>query len=209
MSLLMLHDLCIEPVKAITAKVEAQQVIMLMGSSGSGKSRLLYAIADLLPHQGEVKLENQAATTLAPSQWRQKVMLLPSQIEWWYETAEEHFFNPPTAKELQKLNLCLEQLKEPIVNLSTGQKQRLGLLRAINRNPTILLLDEATANLDHENTLAVEAYLKEWVSQENRAIIWISHLPEQVERMADYIWSINEQALTCRTNQEKSNKQLL
>ncbi len=195
MSLLVLNQVAIDPLSSFSAKVNAQDIIFLSGVSGSGKSRFLYALADLLPHQGSVALNSQDASLFSPAQWRQQVMLLPSQIEWWQATAGEHFRHPVNSETLHQLNLSTKHLQQPIDSLSTGQKQRLAILRTIDRNPTILLLDEATANLDTENTLKVEQFLLQWVKQQERAVIWCSHDSDQIKRLGNRAWQINQHCI--------------
>ena len=71
-----------------------------------------------------------------------------------------------------------------MTQLSTGERQRLALLRAMERSPKVLLLDEPTGPLDEEATAAVEAMLRE--KQGNGlAILWVTHDRRQAERIAD------------------------
>ena len=80
---------------------------------------------------------------------------------------------------------------EPFLNLtgdrlSGGERQLLGLVRGLQLNPQVLLLDEPTAALDPETTHQVEELLKAWlndVSEMNRAYLWISHDLDQIARM--------------------------
>lgn len=191
MALLTINNLTVAPLSSFTAQVDNQQLIVLQGESGSGKSRLLYAIADLVPHSGELYLGEQRCLNIPANTWRQQVMLVPSHIEWWYDTALEHFNSTPDSTELQQLNLTATVLNQPITELSTGQKQRLGILRALKRNPTFLLLDEVTANLDEKNTLAVETLITCWLQDGSRGVIWCSHDTRQTQRIATRLWQIN------------------
>jgi putative ABC transport system ATP-binding protein len=72
-------------------------------------------------------------------------------------------------------------------NLSGGERQIVGLLRAFLAQPTVLLLDEATASLDRDSAASVEALVLAWQAEEpdNRTYLWVSHDPEQVVRVAD------------------------
>lgn len=201
MSLLRLQNIAIAPLKPFSGTLDAGQINVLCGKSGCGKSRLLYAIADLLPHTGEAKLNGKSATSFDPSHWRQQVMLLPSQIEWWHDTVEEHFLKHPNEEQLKQVNLEPSVLTKPCQHLSTGQKQRLGILRALDREPKALLLDEPTANLDPENTLAMESLLKQWVKEEQRTILWCSHDPQQIQRIANSIWNVNQSSIEVQSIQ--------
>ena len=196
MALLALESLAVAPLEACSGGMGRGEIIALSGESGSGKSRLLFAIADLIPHEGTASLNGVDCQSLPAPQWRRQVMLVPSRIEWWFDTAAEHFPRRPSEAELAALNLKADTLTTPVAHLSTGQKQRLALLRALSREPTVLLLDEPTANLDADSTRAVEVLLTEWVKAGERAILWCSHDPEQIARVATAHWQISDHRLT-------------
>ncbi len=111
-------------------------------------------------------------------------MLLPSNPSWWFASARDHFQQGPTDKDLEALRLNQSLLDVPVEQLSTGEKQRLALLRVLDRNPEVLLLDEATANLDDEGALAVESLLLRWLREAPRLIFWSSHHREQIKRLS-------------------------
>lgn len=67
---------------------------------------------------------------------------------------------------------------------STGERQRFALLRLLENKPRVLLLDEPTAALDEKNTLAVETLLLNYLKNHQAAAIWVSHDPEQLQRVA-------------------------
>lgn len=154
----------------------------LMGPSGSGKSRLLRAIADLDPNEGGVWLDGRARAEFAPSDWRRQVALLPSESHWWAERVGEHF--AASSQDLQALDLPLDALDFAVSRLSSGERQRLAILRAFAVEPSVVLLDEATANLDDANTRRVE----QWVARQRRdrgvSMLWVSHDEAQLERVA-------------------------
>ncbi len=70
-----------------------------------------------------------------------------------------------------------------IGRLSTGERQRLALARALEQSPRVLLLDEPTSGLDEKTTLSVEAILHDKMAL-GAALILVSHNKAQVERMA-------------------------
>jgi hypothetical protein len=67
---------------------------------------------------------------------------------------------------------------------STGEKQRLALLRSLMQGPAVLLLDEPTGNLDQDSTRRVEALLDDYRQQQSAALLWVTHDPEQIRRVA-------------------------
>ncbi|MDX1335484.1 MAG: ATP-binding cassette domain-containing protein, partial [Gammaproteobacteria bacterium] len=70
-----------------------------------------------------------------------------------------------------------------VSRLSSGERQRLALLRMLENSPRVLLLDEPTANLDRENTLLVENMIARYVQDHEAAAVWVSHDAEQQERL--------------------------
>ncbi|HRY16157.1 MAG TPA: ABC transporter ATP-binding protein, partial [Candidatus Competibacteraceae bacterium] len=80
---LRLESLCTVQLRDIDLTLAAGEQVFLSGVSGSGKSLLLRAIADLDPHSGEVWLDDQPRSRLSPPEWRRRVGLLPTESHWW------------------------------------------------------------------------------------------------------------------------------
>jgi ABC-type iron transport system FetAB ATPase subunit len=159
------------------------EVVCLSGPSGSGKSRLLRAIADVDPHNGQISLGNNLQEAMSGHQWRRQVMLVPAQSAWWYETVGEHF-NQPMGQALKILGFPDEATEWQVSRLSSGEKQRLALIRALSYTPQALLLDEPTANLDADTTSKVETWLMDEISKHQYPVIWVAHNREQIQRVA-------------------------
>lgn len=169
---------------------------MLFGESGAGKSRLLRALADLDPNSLELSLAQQARHEIAAHQWRQRLQYLPAEPVWWTETADE-MISKNWAAQAEALGLASKLLAAPISQLSTGERQRAALLRALSVEPDILLLDEPTAALDQSATEKVEVLLSKWCQGGSRAIIWVSHNAEQRQRLASQQWQLENGAVQC------------
>ncbi|MGK0291497.1 MAG: putative ABC transport system ATP-binding protein, partial [bacterium] len=75
-------------------------------------------------------------------------------------------------------------LSAPINRLSTGEKQRLGLLRLLSLEPQVLLLDEPTASLDIKNTYKMESLILSYLKEKDASALLISHDLEQIKRTA-------------------------
>lgn len=184
MATLALKNLTIGDLKDIALEVAAGEIVCLSGTSGSGKSRLLRAIADLDPHSGSVQLEGTHQNELPGHRWRSKVMLVPAESTWWHDTVGEHF--PAQSQDtLQQLGLDADAFSWPVTRLSSGEKQRLALARALSRQPAALLLDEPTANLDKDSTERVEGWLRDIIRQHQLPTLWVAHHEDQIERVAD------------------------
>ncbi|RMG34541.1 MAG: ATP-binding cassette domain-containing protein [Gammaproteobacteria bacterium] len=164
--------------------VPTGQTLCLHGPSGSGKTLLLRAIADLDPNQGVVRLGHLRRDEVSAPEWRRRVIYVPPESDWWEERVASHAPQWPP-EWLSRLDLEPEILQQPIRQLSTGERQRLAIVRALARRPAALLLDEPTANLDEENTRRVEGLLQNYQRQTNAPLLWVSHDPAQRERVAD------------------------
>jgi ABC-type iron transport system FetAB ATPase subunit len=173
----------------IDLHLQAGECHTLSGPSGSGKTRLLRALADLDPAQGEVSLNDQERSTFSAPQWRSKVGLLLAESGWWLERVGDHFMQPETEL-FERLELPREAINWEVNRLSSGERQRLSLIRLLSNRPQVLLLDEATANLDQANTAKVEALIADWRAQNQAAVLWVSHDPQQRQRISDCSWLI-------------------
>jgi len=169
---------------ALSFEVPAHECLAVEGPSGSGKTRLLRAIADLDAAQGYVYLEAVERRELPGPEWRRRVRYASAEPAWWGAIAREHF---PVSAKLDRLlsALALEPaiLDRPIAELSTGERQRLGLVRAIADEPRVLLLDEPTSALDAQAAALAEELIK-FQMLAGRSVILVSHDPAQIARLA-------------------------
>ena len=165
-------------------RLEAGECCVVSGPSGAGESVFLRMIADLDPNEGEVSLDARRREAMPAPEWRRLVTYVAAESGWWSETVGEHF--PPgadLADELLALRLSPDALASPVSRLSTGERQRLALLRALAQDPRVLLLDEPTSALDEETTARVEALLRQRLIERRTVLILVSHSPEQRARM--------------------------
>jgi len=193
-----LNDLSVYNLNAINLSISPGECVAISGASGSGKSLLLRALADLIPHKGEAYFQGQACSSFSPTQWRKQVGLLPAESFWWAEQVGEHFAQPcddECDKKLNVLGFSSDVYEWAVSRCSTGERQRLALLRLLCLMPSVLLLDEPTASLDQDNILAVELLIREYL-QQGGSVIWVSHDPQQIKRVADRHFKIvNDQLL--------------
>ncbi len=167
----------------IDLMLEPGECLAVSGPSGAGKSCFLRAIADLDPSQGEVRLDGRSRNEFRPPTWRRQVALLPSECQWWNERVREHF-DDPGALAVDVLALSPEILERSVARLSSGEGQRLALLRLLANQPAVLLLDEPTVNLDEANIGKVEAVIEHYRQEHGAAVVWVSHSRAQRERVA-------------------------
>ena len=158
--------------------------IAVKGPSGAGKTLLMRAIADLDPNEGRVTLNGEDRVLIPAPLWRRRVAYVPAEPGWWAETIGEHFDDWATALPLiERVGLTGEAMDWPVVRCSTGERQRLALVRALALKPQVLLLDEPTAALDAAMAGAVEELIVELVAG-GASALWITHNAEQAGRVA-------------------------
>ncbi len=165
--------------------LEAGRPVVLGGPSGAGKSLLLRAIADLDPNKGEISLAGRSRQSMSAPEWRRKVTYLAAEPGWWAERVGDHFEGPSldaAGKLLPRLGFAAETLNWPITGLSTGERQRLALIRLLVLAPAVMLLDEPTSALDEENRLRVEELIGERCAAGASALI-VSHDGKQAARL--------------------------
>jgi ABC-type iron transport system FetAB ATPase subunit len=161
------------------------ECIAITGPSGSGKSLFLRMIADLDPNQGEVFLDNVERRRFASPAWRRQVVYNAAEPGWWHDSIAEHFHGAAMqfARAMApRLLLAPSLLDATVVQLSTGERQRLALIRALALASPVLLLDEATGALDEQATASVEAILRERLAN-GVTIVMVTHSPEQAARL--------------------------
>jgi len=173
--------------------VKAGECVALLGPSGCGKTLFLRAICDLDPHSGLTMLGEVNKEGVSGPIWRRLVGFLAADNRWWYPTVQEHFLGASVdVKHLQALGLEPECLKWPVSRLSSGEKQRLALVRLLHGQPSALLLDEPTANLDPKSVHQVESLLNEYREKHQAPVIWVTHDPAQAARIGIRTVEMNE-----------------
>lgn len=188
--------------KNISFDAPAGSVTALVGSSGSGKSTIAGLAASFLQaHNGNITIDGKDMSQVNLASFRQQLGVV-LQDEFLFEgTIRENILFPrPKASEEQLLNAVQAAhvneftdrfekgldtvIGERGVKLSGGQRQRLAIARALLADPRILILDEATSNLDTES----ESYIQESLSQlmKGRTTLVIAHRLSTIKK-ADQI----------------------
>ena len=198
----------------IDLAIEAGLLTAVVGPSGAGKSTVADLVNGLLlPARGRLLLDGRALTQAELRQWRRQVGYVGQETVLFHQSVRENLlWAKPDATD-DELREALEMASagfvyelpgglETIVGdrgvlLSSGERQRISLARALLRKPTLLILDEATNALDVENEARILDAIREAVrssKQEGRGaltVLMIAHRPSAVRR-ADRIFEMED-----------------
>lgn len=165
--------------------------VALQGPSGVGKTLLLRSIADLDPNEGTVELDGTLREAVPAPVWRKRVTYLAAEPGWWSDTVQEHFTRWDDALPLvTRLGLPPGCGPWPVQRLSTGERQRLGLVRVLMLRSRVLLLDEPTSALDSASASAVECLIAERIS-DGTSVVWSTHDNAQARRVGSRVFTMS------------------
>jgi putative ABC transport system ATP-binding protein len=180
--------------------IEQGEFLALMGPSGSGKSTLLNLLAGLdQPTTGSIRVQGEEITQLKAKQlaaWRarhvgfifQLYNLIPVLTA--LQNVELPLLLTPLKKQARREHaetalrvVGLEQRMHHFPRqLSGGQEQRVGIARAIVTDPTLILADEPTGDLDAQSALEILDLLGRLNTEFNKTIVMVTHDPNAAER---------------------------
>ncbi|MBR0968966.1 ABC transporter ATP-binding protein [Bradyrhizobium japonicum] len=176
---------------SVSFDLQDGECVALQGPSGVGKTLLLRSIADLDPNEGAVKLDGTPRESMPAPTWRKRVTYLAAEPGWWSDIVQEHFTAWDDALPLvMRLGLPDDCGPWPVQRLSTGERQRLGLVRGLMLRSRVLLLDEPTSALDSASAAAVEALIAERVA-DGTSVIWSTHDDAQARRVGSRIFAMS------------------
>jgi ABC-type multidrug transport system fused ATPase/permease subunit len=192
----------VEVLRGVSFLVPAGKQVALVGSSGSGKSTIASLIQRFyIPTAGEIRFDNRAASEFDLTDLRRHMAFVPQEVILFGGTIYDNIaYGAPGASEqevreaarkanaLDFIEAFPDKFKTVVgergIQLSGGQRQRVAIARAVLRNPTILILDEATSSLDSESERLVQDALEKLMV--GRTSIVIAHRLSTI-RKADQI----------------------
>lgn len=191
-----------EVLKSISFKVKKGETIALVGPSGSGKSTIASLVLRFYdPKSGEIKVDGKSVNEYALSTLRQNMAIVPQDVLLFGGSIQENIaYGKPGAsfqeiiEAARKANALdfIESFPDKFetvvgdrgIQLSGGQRQRIAIARAVLKDPSILILDEATSSLDSESERLVQEALDKLMV--GRTSIVIAHRLSTI-RKADNI----------------------
>lgn len=171
--------------------------LAVSGASGSGKSLFLRMVADLDPNEGQVRLDGTPRESMSAPEWRRHVSYVAAESGWWAETPAAHFASETKAAAralCERLGVRKDAFDDEVRRLSTGERQRIAIVRALVLEPPVLLLDEPTAPLDPDAVRAVEQVLLERL-RDGVTILLVSHDPQQAKRLGAERWLMRDRKM--------------
>lgn len=184
----------VEAVKSISFTIKRNEIIGLLGPNGCGKTTTIGMILGLLkPSSGKVLIDNQdieknRVDILKKINFISPYIELPKKL-----TVKQNLFVYGKLYNVENLDDKIDYLTEKlrlneILNcitgeLSSGQKNRVSLAKAIINDPILLLLDEPTASLDPETGDFVREFLEDFQKERKNSILLASHNMSEVERL--------------------------
>jgi ABC-type iron transport system FetAB ATPase subunit len=180
--------------KTVNFSLDTGDGIIIRGKNGSGKSLLLKSMALLCmaPYK-HYDYKGQSVSELSAQVFRSEVLYVSTTPLMMKDQNVEEFFNSVRNLHVYKNHVSdfdykhyLEKWHIPMSDvsyLSSGQRQMISFLRALTLNAKVLLLDEPTANLDHEKTLEIERLILDWKQRTSGSVIMISHSSDQINRL--------------------------
>jgi len=185
-------------VRGISFKVKNNEILGLLGPNGSGKTTTIGMMLGLLkPSNGEIiidgkKIEDNRIEILKKINFISPYIELPKKL-----TVKQNlivygklYSVPDIKKRIEYLSekLRLEDLLNRITGeLSSGQKNRVSLAKALINNPKVLFLDEPTASLDPEIGDFVRTFLEDYKKEKKISILLASHNMNEVTRLCKSI----------------------
>lgn len=187
--MLRVENLKVANLPPLSFSVNDGECLAVEGPSGTGKSRLLRAIADLDDAGGYVVLDGAERREMPADAWRRLVRYAAAEPAWWTETAAECFAGDDgifarAVRLAGDLGLDHGIMHWPLRELSTGERQRLALARALADQPRVLLLDEPTGALDPVSAALAEELIRYQVLA-GRSVVLVSHDSAQIDRLAE------------------------
>lgn len=205
-----LKDICIEYDRVIldhaSMSIPAHSITLIRGKSGSGKTALLYCIAlmdtkskyqyyydhRLIGEKDRNNIRKECISYVLQENDLLAHLDVRGTLQYFAHIHNKHLSDKDIQDYLDKMHLDVT-LNQNVMTLSLGERQRLSIATALVSNPQVLVLDEPTASLDHENEIEIYNILKELSA--HMTIVLASHSEEAI-KYADVVYTLEDGRLT-------------
>ena len=203
-----------EAVKKVNFKIKKNEIIGLLGPNGCGKTTTIAMILGLLkPSSGNVlidklNIEDHRIKLLHRMNFISPYIELPKKL-----SVKQNLIVYGKLYSIKNLEEKIEQLandlrlenllKKITGELSSGQKNRVGLAKALINEPSVLLLDEPTAALDPETADFIKTFLENYTKKKDVSILLASHNMSEVKRLCNSILMMKDGSIIDRGKPEE------
>ena len=203
-----------QAVKGISFSIKEDEILGLLGPNGSGKTTTIGMLLGLLkPTSGEIfingqKLEGNRIEILEQINFISPYIELPKKL-----TVKQNLIVYGKLYKIKQIDARIEYLSEKLRmndllnnvtgELSSGQKNRVSLAKALINEPKVLLLDEPTASLDPEVGDFVRSFLEEYKKEKKISILLASHNMNEVTRLCKSILMMKDGIIIDKGNPEE------
>ncbi|SMD30528.1 ABC transporter ATP-binding protein [Picrophilus oshimae] len=193
-----------EILKNFNLRINDGEFFVILGSSGSGKTTLLRSIAGLIPiDSGKIYIDGNDVTDLYPSDRNismifQNFALYPHMTVFDNISLNLKIRHVPKDEIKKMVNDVTEMLhikqhlKKYPRQLSGGEQQRVGMARAMIRNPSVFLMDEPLSNLDAKLRREMLGELRSFHEKIKKTIVYVCHDQDEAMALADRILVLNQ-----------------
>ena len=209
-----LKDICIEYDRVIldhaSISIPAHSITLIRGKSGSGKTALLYCIAlmdtkskyqyyydhHLIEEKDRNNIRKECISYVLQENDLLAHLDVRGTLQYFSHIHNKHLSDKDIQDYLDKMHLDVT-LNQNVMTLSLGERQRLSIATALVSNPQVLVLDEPTASLDHENEIEIYNILKELST--HMTIVLASHSEESM-KYADVVYTLENNQLSVNSS---------
>ena len=200
-------------VNNINFKINENEIVGLLGPNGCGKTTTIGMILGLLkPTSGQVlingkNIENNKISILHKMNFISPYIELPKKL-----TVNQNLIVYGKLYNIQNLNERINFLSEKLRlgdlldkitgELSSGQKNRVSLAKALINDPTVLLLDEPTAALDPETADFIRTFLEKYKEEKKISVLLASHNMDEVKRLCNSVMMMKDGTIVDSGNPE-------
>ena len=209
-----LKDICIEYDRVIldhaSISIPAHSITLIRGKSGSGKTALLYCIAlmdtkskyqyyydnHLIEEKDRNNIRKECISYVLQENDLLAHLDVKGTLQYFAHIHNKHLSDKDIQDYLDKMHLDVT-LNQNVMTLSLGERQRLSIATALVSQPQVLVLDEPTASLDHENEIEIYNILKELST--HMTIVLASHSEESM-KYADVVYTLENNQLSVNSS---------